>query len=135
MTLAMQGGAVSPVTSYVAWEPGVRPSTIGLERGTIGMGRVGTIGHGAGMALGRSERRPAIESMLDRGACLAKHPQTGAWSVKLSVEITRSEVVDVVPWNHSDLERCFAEQVWALRLDPAHYYVDREDAHVELSGA
>src|SRR6185503_12383532 len=33
MTLALKGGAVSPVTSYLAIEPGVRPSTDGLEEG------------------------------------------------------------------------------------------------------
>jgi len=32
MTLAMKGRAVSPVTSYLAIEPGVRPSTEGLDR-------------------------------------------------------------------------------------------------------
>jgi hypothetical protein len=31
MTLALRGGAVSPVTSYLAIEPGVRPSTEGLS--------------------------------------------------------------------------------------------------------
>ena len=31
MILARHGGAVSPVTSYLAIEPGVRPSTEGIE--------------------------------------------------------------------------------------------------------
>src|SRR6187397_1969489 len=48
MTLAMYGGAVSPVTSYLAIEPGVRPSTEGLTEGEGGGGR------GFGIGLGRA---------------------------------------------------------------------------------
>src|SRR5690606_36548026 len=38
MPLALYGGAVSPVTSYLAIEPGVRPSTEGIEYTATGIG-------------------------------------------------------------------------------------------------
>src|SRR6185436_8927977 len=53
--VALAGRAVSPVTSYLAIEPGVRPSKIGFDEGggvgsmrggMIGTGRYGTIGCG-----------------------------------------------------------------------------------------
>jgi hypothetical protein len=37
MAVAMKGQVVSPVTSYIAVEPGTRPSHIGLQR-TVGLG-------------------------------------------------------------------------------------------------
>ena len=55
MVLAKHGRAVSPVTSYLAVEPGVRPSTEGIEfhtvlgadgEGTIFLGNLGTFGSG-----------------------------------------------------------------------------------------
>jgi hypothetical protein len=49
MKLALLGRAVSPVTSYLAIEPGVRPSTEGLDEGeAFGLGGLGLIGHGSG---------------------------------------------------------------------------------------
>jgi len=55
MPLALYGGAVSPVTSYLAIEPGVHPSTEGLdEMEGVGFGGLGLIGHGAGGG-GKSE--------------------------------------------------------------------------------
>jgi hypothetical protein len=51
MTLALHGRAVSPVTSYLAIEPGVRPSTDGLEPGeTFGAGGLGLRGMGPAVA-------------------------------------------------------------------------------------
>ncbi|HEY8074487.1 MAG TPA: vWA domain-containing protein, partial [Labilithrix sp.] len=61
MTLAMHGGAVSPVTSYLAIEPGVRPSTEGLDDAELGsIGGIGTgqgFGSGHGMMVGRHVSR------------------------------------------------------------------------------
>jgi hypothetical protein len=54
MTLARRGKAVSPVTSHLAIEPGVRPSTEGLDHGGggfgegIGLGSVNHFVHGQG---------------------------------------------------------------------------------------
>jgi von Willebrand factor type A domain len=53
MKLAMRGRAVSPVTSYLAIEPGVRPSTEGLEEWeTGGLGLVGSGSGGGGSGIG-----------------------------------------------------------------------------------
>ena len=127
MTLAMHGGAVSPVTSYLAIEPGVRPSTEGLERGEA-MG----FGHGVGSpsirmgATAVGGRAPA----LDRDAWLrdALRPTWLACggkldSVSVAFETTFAEVVDVGAVSLTSgkdpiLERCLSEAVWDLVLPP-----------------
>lgn len=99
MTLAMKGGAVSPVTSYLAIEPGVRPSTEGLEEGGagygdgIGLGSLGSFGHGYGAK---------IVAMYDHAKFLqdeltAALTVCGGQGRKVHVEIetTYDEVVDV----------------------------------------
>jgi hypothetical protein len=61
MVLAQRGGAVSPVTSYFATEPGVRPSTEGLDwdefgdasgAGGLGLSGIGEGGGGRGEGIG-----------------------------------------------------------------------------------
>src|SRR5262249_39068909 len=47
LRVAMMGRAVSPVTSYVAFEPGTRPSTEGFDDRTR-YGGIGMAGYGAG---------------------------------------------------------------------------------------
>jgi len=124
MPLAMLGGAVSPVTSYLAIEPGVRPSTEGLEWGQ-GMGGIGTVGHGSGVGFGSGygrgipfDRRAFLKSALETEwrKCGGK---PGAASVRL--ETTLAEIVDVdkpelTTGSNAVLERCFSEAVWALEL-------------------
>jgi CheY-like chemotaxis protein len=100
-TLALAARAVSPVTSYLAIEPGVRPSKIGLDDleggltgwGTIGTGCYGTIGGSHGIRL--KVERPDLASLVPTAACLRKHPPAGPWSVKLTVETTKDEIVDI----------------------------------------
>ena len=122
MTLALAARAVSPVTSYLAIEPGVRPSTIGLGGGgtgwgTIGSGRYGTVGSGSGTGGGR--RPPDLQSLIDTRACLAKHKPAAGWSVKLAVETTSDEIVDVSVRNGSGaLADCLVEATWKVRLTP-----------------
>lgn len=122
MVLAKRGQAVSPVTSFLAIEPGVRPSTEGLEHfGGIGLGGIGTVGHGSGTGHGVSlgatfdhqgfledNLRPAFSS------CGAKE------EVRLTVETTFAEVVLV---NHvtttaaeAGLTACLTEAAWNLAL-------------------
>ncbi len=43
MTLATLGGAVSPITSYLAIEPGVRPSTEGIDWGAGAAGSAASV--------------------------------------------------------------------------------------------
>ena len=131
MTVALQGRAVSPVTSYVAYEPGTRPSTIGFP-GTIGTGRFGTIGRGgggSGFGVGRP-RRPTIA--VDPVPCLASHPQPAPWHVELAIETTKDEIVDVT--GPSDpLGACLVEMAWTVRLG-GEFYEEREHYTVALGG-
>jgi hypothetical protein len=127
MFLAMRGHAVSPVTSLLAIEPGVRPSTEGLD-GTgesggghgegIGLGNFGTIGHGAGAGF---DRRGFLVGALRRGADACGG--TGR-RMQVDLETTRDEVVDVPHVGvrgaaDAKLEACVSEAAWALDLPPA----------------
>jgi hypothetical protein len=126
MTLALRGRAVSPVTSYLAIEPGVRPSTDGLkpEESNRHTTRAPQIRMGATMVSGRApyldlqafleERlRPQYESC---GGTLGE--------TYVELETTRSEIVRVQLGLSGDqldplLSTCFSEAVWALQLPEA----------------
>jgi subtilisin-like proprotein convertase family protein len=137
MTVARLGGAVSPVTSYVAAEPGTRPSPIGLPE----LGGYGTIGHGAGGGMGYGTGagmlgpRPDLRALIDPAACEARVRPAPGWRVTLDVETTRDEIVDVIPGtpDASDaMSACLVEATWAVRLDPARFQEPREHFHVAL---
>ena len=116
--LAFAGGAVSPVTSYVAAEPGTRPSPLGFDGGgtgwgTLGSGRYGTIGYGMGGGTART--RPDVASLVDSAACVR---DTLAADVVLEVETTRDEIVDVRNLGaDSPRATCLVEATWHARLD------------------
>jgi von Willebrand factor type A domain len=130
MVLAQRGHAVSPVTSLLAVEPGVRPSTEGLEltgigeggggRGEgIGLGSFGTIGHGAGGFDPHAFLRDAVSAGLR--TC-------GGAGRKATVELetTSAEVVDVVRVAidgppSAALASCLREAVWAIDLPAAFH--------------
>lgn len=121
MKIALAGRAVSPVTSYLAIEPGVRPSKIGIDRmvsrggsgwGTIGSGSYGTIGHGHGRTT------PDLRSLVDTTACVAKHSPPSGWKVELAVQTTMAEIVDVsINGGQGRMADCLVETVWAIKLD------------------
>ena len=121
MTVAMMGKAVSPVTSYLATEPGVRPSVIGLEEAMAGYG-VGAGMGGMGMRGGSAVSMPPPDPMtlLARAAaaCVKQHQPAAGWAVHLDMETTGHEVVDVVPGAGATtpVGACLLEAVWALRL-------------------
>ncbi len=118
LRIAMFGRAVSPVTAYLAIEPGVRPSTAGLPK----LGR-GGFGVGAGGAtLGRIGNSPSVldwANLLNHGiaSCKQKHPVPAPWRVVLDIHLTHGEVVDVIVAKPSPLARCVAEQVWVLEIN------------------
>lgn len=125
MKVALRGRAVSPVTSYLAVEPGVRPMSIGLEgtgrggggsgEGSIGLGSLGLLGHGSGPP----RRAWTLPELMAAGisACVAEHRPEPDWSVDLRVETTFQEIVDVIAAERpSDLERCLLEAAWAVDL-------------------
>ena len=124
MPLAMLGGAVSPVTSYLAIEPGVRPSTEGLDWGGgsgsgIGLGGIGSgVGHGFGSAGAPFDREAFLKNALgpEWKRCGGK-PDTAS----VTFETTLAEIVDVenpklTTGSDALLERCLAEAVWELSL-------------------
>jgi hypothetical protein len=124
MTVAMRGHAVSPVTSFVAFEPGTRPSEIGLDDtsaygGLLG-NEAGEMGFGYGM--GASGSRPRLDDLVDREPCVDKVKPRGPWSVGFSVDTTRDEIVDVVVTSGAadPMAACLVEAVWATRLDDSY---------------
>jgi hypothetical protein len=121
----MKGGAVSPVTSYLAIEPGVRPSTDGLDP-IEGIGGGGGFGTGRGFGSGHSRLGTGPRSRFDPQAFLEENlgrawkACRGVGHAEVKLESTRDEVVDVgaptlaVPSPQS--AGCLHEAVWALDL-------------------
>ncbi|NUO51467.1 MAG: VWA domain-containing protein [Polyangiaceae bacterium] len=125
MTLARFGRVVSPVTSYLAIEPGVRPSTEGLEEGFgdggggrgegIGLGSIGTIGHGAG-----SGTPPDYEGLLREALAKGKKSCDVARAT-VTAESTLDEIVEVSVTIHDESDAakkrsCLSEAAWQVRL-------------------
>src|SRR5262249_34930340 len=126
MPLAMLGRAVSPVTSYLAIEPGVRPSTEGLDEHEggggqgfgIGLGSASGVVHGSGYGF-QIDKRAFLRDALAKG--LAACGGAGR-KVKVRVESTLREVVHVRAAIDGDkaaddkLRNCVEEAAWALEL-------------------
>lgn len=121
--LAWQGRVVSPVTSFLAIEPGVRPSTAGLDwegmsgigfgGGGIGLGTIGTLGRGGGLDE-QAWLEDNVEPLASRCGVLGR--------ASLAIETTLNEVVEVevdVEGGTPDETRCLTEAVWGLALDGA----------------
>jgi hypothetical protein len=125
--VAFYGRVVSPVTSYLAIEPGVRPSFAGLDR-TSGMG-MGGRGFGAGGMSGGGHS-VSSQDLLDGawrrcdGERLKTHPIT------ITVHTTRREIVDVESAQRAEpLVQCLIEEIWALAL-PWSYQARARDVLV-----
>ncbi len=138
LKVARLGRVVSPVTSYLAIEPGVRPSTEGFGRGA-GAG-FGGRGHRmprirAGRAAVSPPPLPSIASLMTDGIkrCTDQHGPAAGWSIELDVETTGVEIVDVIArGTASALRSCLVEEAWGLEL-PAEFSRDvRELRHVVL---
>jgi hypothetical protein len=125
MTLAMRGRAVSPVTSYLAIEPGVRPSTEGLEEwetGGLGLSGSGGGGSGIGSGMGLGAMGPG----LDKQAWLEGELRDG-WvrcggrgvDGSVGLETQTIEVLEVVFTQvHADakLQACMEQVAWSIDL-------------------
>jgi subtilisin-like proprotein convertase family protein len=138
MKVATMGKAVSPVTSYLAVEPGTRPSVIGLDEGS---GRGGMRGYRSAVPSVRmggasSRKKPEPASMLGDAVktCVATHKPAAGWTVTLAMESTYDEVVDVYvkAGDKLPIAACLVEAVWALRLPAATYNMSRERFTLEL---
>jgi hypothetical protein len=127
MVLARRGHAVSPVTSFLAIEPGVRPSTEGLEEGE-GHGRLGGshVTRAPKIRYGATSVTPAFDHKAFLAGELARAWQTcgGAGrAVTISIETTLAEIVDVPRvtidgTRDARLEQCLGEAAWAIDLPP-----------------
>jgi hypothetical protein len=124
LKVAFYGRAVSPVTSYLAIEPGVRPSTAGMDREGRSPGSDGwsISGDGIGGFGGMYENSKAAFQKAWR-LCSKQHPKVGP--VELTVHTTLREIVDVLPMGSDALTMCVAEQVWEARLDEQYAQVER----------
>ena len=121
MVLARRGRAVSPVTSYLAIEPGGRPSTEGLEGRRARVPEV--------IACGANVRGQPEPPRLDRQKFLEEE-LARAWRdcgrerrpSTVVLETTVAEVVDVpaitVTGTDAALSRCLEEAAWSLDLPP-----------------
>ncbi len=131
MVVARYGRAVSPVTSYLAIEPGVRPSRIGIARGMLSGSGIG-MGYGSAAAYGGAALAPPdMNRYMATGArrCLAKHKPGPKYHAKVWIETTYHEVVDVeTTGSHEKLNRCLTEAAWALALPRSSFY-QRRDSH------
>jgi hypothetical protein len=127
MVLAKTGHAVSPVTSLLAIEPGVRPSTEGLEDGEIGdsfgVGGLGLsgIGEGGGGSAGPPDLMPRLEALL--GAAWNKCGGAGQHA-SIDIETTYDEIVDVgaASTASASLGRCLEEAAWEVDLPDVFRY-------------
>jgi hypothetical protein len=142
MTLALRGQVVSPVTSYLAIEPGVRPSTEGLDRGEggLGLGGSGTIGCGWGGAsadrAGRFDAQAYFEHAISERwqACGGE-----LVAATLVLETTGVEIADILPGSLAGAEpglaACMSELVWRLELPHEFQAFERRTWVFELAGA
>jgi subtilisin-like proprotein convertase family protein len=138
LKLAFFGRVVSPVTSYLAIEPGVRPSTAGLDR--VGRGGGGGSGAGYGRGSGRLRGRHPyaylatyVDPLFAR--CHKAHPVSVDWRSSLRLDLTRAEIVDIHTNARANaLERCFVEALWRLELPRGSFYQLRKAYVLRLAG-
>ncbi len=136
LNVALAGKVVSPVTSYLAVEPGVRPSQDGLRlsgvgdggggRGEgIGLGGIGTIGHGAGHCPAYSIKADVEKAVA---ACRREGAPPSGWKLSVTVDTTFDEVVDVTANQapESTLSRCIANAVWGAELSGCQFTKRRD---------
>ena len=142
MAAATSAGAVSPVTSYLAIEPGVRPSTDGFAPeasfGFGGLGLMGTGSGGGGCAVGFASGVPDWEGMLTelvRAAAAGCVPEGTEAEVQVRVECTYAEVVDVDIALPDDpvVETCVREAAWSVTLPDAFTQQDRFESTIDVS--
>lgn len=119
-TLAFKGGVVSPMTSYLAIEPGVRPSTEGLEWGAggLGIGGFGAGGGGSGVGSGLGNIVPDRMKILREklGAVIATCGGTST-SLSVLIETTWAEIVTAdVTGTDEPVRACVAEGIYGIEL-------------------
>ncbi len=129
LALAFRGDAVSPVTSYLAIEPGVRPSTAGLDQDGLGLSGIGEGGGGRGEGIGLGSigsLGSASDGWIPDEALAALvqaawHHCGGEGTVEVTVETTWDEIVDVPVVKLAEPDAasraCLLEAIWGLTLE------------------
>lgn len=135
--LAMTAGVVSPVTSYLAIEPGVRPSTEGLEtagRGFgAGFGSASGVGYGGGgRGIGKLPPFDLRDEIADEiAACEKAHAPRADWSETLTLHLTYEEIVDVDAPT-TPMAQCLAEATWTVEMPLSHFSKERDQLAVSF---
>ena len=128
MTLAMRGHAVSPVTSYLAIEPGVRPSTEGLLAseigGGMGFGSAGGFATGVTMQGAGSAPQPDRQGWLEAelGAGWRRCAGAGA-QAELELETRSTELLGFELRSSpadASARACMEQVVWSVDL-PSYF--------------
>lgn len=122
MPLALYGGAVSPVTSYLAIEPGVRPSTEGIEYATGSGSGWGAAAPRVRMGATKVSAPPFDHhAWLDEKLSDAWRVCGGRGSASVGFETTLAEIVlvdEARGLSYRDLvaDRCLEQAIWDLDL-------------------
>ena len=132
--VARRGHAVSPVTSLLAIEPGVRPSTEGLAsdegQGFIAHGRGSAGGSHHSSSLARFDPRRFLLSTLEKewSRC------GGKLRAQITLETTRREVAEVNEVATTDpAAGCLRDAVWNLDL-PGGFRFDHQEWQITVGG-
>jgi len=138
LAIARFAHIVSPVTSFLAIEPGTRPSTEGIVRRSLMSGGYGMMGGRYGISsrcggfgvMRRDDLRPTLTSTLR--SCFADGPPVQP-KARLHVETTGDEIVGVRLTGESDvsLGACVTEAVWRTTL-PASMKGSVQDFNLAL---
>jgi hypothetical protein len=119
---ATAGRAVTPVTSYLAVEPGVRPSTEGLEEGLGGGAAGGGYGYGsAACMMGKvgqvdpTDYRALLQALLMDAAAPCFLGAAADLSANIFSETTYREVADAAAEADDDeIRACVEEAAWSI---------------------
>lgn len=120
--LAMRGRVVSPRTSYLAIEPGVRPSTEGLEATESGFGFSGSGRRVPGVRMARGQVKGGRFDPVAflRGEIRAAFDDCGGKdrTAKVTLQTTTFEIVEVddVTLEDATMRACLREGTWAIEL-------------------
>lgn len=107
--LATHARAVSPVTAYLAIEPGVRPSTAGIEEQRTVGGVVGGVSGGVLSSTIRPVNYWKKNFRTAKLACAAQYKPEPKWGLSIDLHMTYDEIVDITTSRIDDFGKCLVE--------------------------